>query len=397
MTISFGSAYPDLTLTVNFSGSTWTDISTYVRSCDTDRPSSDETGRYSPGRATIVLDNRDGRFTPANLSGPYVSGGASQVLPEIGVRLKATWASTDYNLFCGIVENWQDEFPEYGYDAVTVLTVVDYMAKVAEWNGSAVDPLEGANETTGARYHRILDAAGFSVTQRIAYNGDSYMQATDLAGNGLDQLHEVVDAEGGAIWYDPGIPGLGDDGYMTFIGRSTRVLETRYNTSQTTFSAAAVGFRDPVVSADRQHIVRTAAYTRTGGAEQVSGSGTPRRTRTGLSVTDDNTVLALAQLAVAVGDPADNYRVRGVSCDPVNGQTWASLLDLGMQDRCTVTLTPPVSGVSISRQVFIDGIAHHIRPMQWSIDFAFQSATAWTGFNAGTWDSAVWDTTEWFY
>ncbi len=393
MTISFGSAYPDLTLTVNFSGSTWTDISAYVRSCDTNRPTSDETGRYSPGTATIVLDNRDGRFTPANLSGPYVSGGASQVLPEIGVRLVATWSGTDYNLFCGIVEDWQDEFPEFGYDAVTVLTVVDYMAKMAEWDGSAVAEV-GDGETTGGRYNRILDAAGFSVIQRQAYNGDSYMQATTLEGNGLDQLHEVVDAEGGAIWFEPL---LGDDGCIQFIGRSTRALETRYNTSQTTFSAAAVGFRDPVVTSGRQRILRSAAYTREGGDEQVAGSGTPRHRRTGLSLTDDATALALAQLAVAVGDPADNYRVKGVSCDPVNGQTWASVLDLGMQDRCTVTLAPPVSGVSISRQVFIDGIAHHIRPMQWSIDFTFQSAEAWDAFEAAVWDTGEWDSAVWFY
>jgi hypothetical protein len=396
VTISFGSAYPDLTLTVNFSGSTWTDISAYVRSCDTNRPSSDETGRYSPGTATIVLDNRDGRFTPANLSGPYVSGGVSQVLPEIGMRLVASWSGTDYSVFSGIVEDWQDEFPEFGYDAVTVLTVVDYSALIAEWNGSAVAEV-GDNETSNARYNRILDAAGFSVTQRIAYNGDSYMQATTLEGNGLDQLHEVVDAEGGAIWYDPGIPGLGDDGYMVFIGRSTRVLESRYKTSQTTFSAAAVGFRDPVVTSGRERIVRSAAFAREGGVEQVAGSGTPRHRRTGLPVTDDPSVLALAQLAVAVGDPADNYRVKGVSCDPVNGQTWASVLDLGMQDRCTVTIAPPVSGVSISRQVFVDGIAHHIRPMQWSIDFTFQSAEAWDAFDAAVWDTGVWDTAVWFY
>lgn len=394
MTVSFGSAYPTLTLTVNFSGSTWTDISDYVRSCDTVRPSSDETGRYSPGSATIVLDNRDGRFTPANLSGPYVSAGVSQVLPEIGVRLKATWAATDYNLFCGIVEDWQDEFPEFGYDAVTVLTVVDYSALIAAWNGSAVAAV-GEGERSDARVARILDAAAFSASQRSLDAGDSMVQATDLGGNGLDQLHEVVDAEGGAVWYEPLVVGL--DGGLRFLSRSSRVTETRYSTSQTTFSAAATTFRDPVVSSARERILRSAAFTRTGGVEQTSGSGNPRKTMTGLINVDDPTVLSLADLAVAVGSPADNYRVKGVSCDPVNGQTWASLLDLGMQDRCTVTVAPPVSGVSISRQVFVDGISHHIRPMQWSIDFTFQSAAAWTGFSASVFDTGVFDTATFFY
>ncbi len=394
MTISFGSAYPDLTLTVNFSGSTWTDISAYVRSCDTNRPTSDETGRYSPGTATIVLDNRDGRFTPANLSGPYVSGGASQVLPEIGVRLKATWSTVDYNIFCGIVEDWQDEFPEFGYDAVTVLTVVDRLAQVAEWNGSEVTPV-GDLELSGDRVSRILDAAGFSASFRSIDDGDEYLTETTLEGNGLDQIHDVVDSEGGAVWYEP--QAVGADGGIRFIGRSTRASATRHTVAQATFSAASTGFRDPVVSSGRERVLRSAAFTSLTGTEQVSGSGVPRMVRTDLFTASDAGVMALADLAVAQGDPADNYRVRGLSCDPVNGQTWATVLALRMQDRCAVTVAPPVSGVSISRDVFVDGIAHHIRPMQWSIDFAFQSATAWTGFSASVWDTATWDGDDWFF
>lgn len=394
MTISFGSAYPTLTLTVNFSGATWTDISDYVRSVDTNRPSSDETGRYSPGTATIVLDNRDGRFTPANLSGPYVSAGVSQVLPEIGVRLKATWSSVDYNLFCGIVEDWQDEFPEMGYDAVTVLTVVDRSTLVAQWNGSAVTAV-GDLELSGARVGRILDAAGFSASFRSIDAGDEALFETTLDGNGLDQIHDVVDSEGGAVWYEPQAVGL--DGGLRFIGRSTRATATRHTVAQATFSSASTGFRDPLVSSGRERIVRCAAFTSVGGVEQVSGSGVPRVVRDGLFTVSDASVMALADLAVAVGSPADNYRVRGLSCDPVNGQTWATVLALRMQDRCTATVVPPVSGVSISRGVFVDGIAHHIRPYQWSIDFAFQSATAWTGFSASVWDTGLWDTAEWFF
>jgi hypothetical protein len=385
---------PAVTLTVNFSGSTWTDISAYIRSVDTDRPSSDETGRFSPGVATIVLDNRDGRFTPANLSGPYVAAGVSQVLPEIGVRLTATWSAVTYNLFCGIVEDWQDEFAEAGTDAVTVLTVVDRLASVAAWNGSAVTAV-GANESSGTRVGRILDAAGFSGSLRSLETGDELLQATTLEGNGLDLLHQVVDSEGGAIWYEP--QAVGSDGGVRFIGRSSRVTLAAHNTAQTTFSNAAVRFRDPLVSSGRERIVRTAAFAATGGVEQVAGSGIPRVTRSDLLNVNNTGVKAVAELTVAVGSPVDNYRVKGLSVDPQVGDTWASVLDLRMLDRCAVTVAVPVSGVSISRQVFIDGIAHHIRPAQWSIDFSFQSATAWDGFAASLWNTGLWDTAEWFY
>lgn len=389
-----GTGYPDVTLTVNFSGSTWTDISAYVRSIDTDRPSSDETGRYSPGTMTVVLDNRDGRFTPANTSGPYTSGGVTQVLPEIGVRLKATWSSTDYNIFCGVVEDWRDEFPEAGFDAVTVLTVVDRLALVSQWTGSPVAAV-GDGERSGARVGRILDAAGFSASMRSIETGDELLAATTLEGNGLDQLHHVVDSEGGAVWYEP--QAIGADGGVRFLARSTRATSTRHTTNQATFSSSSVRFREPFVSSNRERIVRTAAFTGATGVEQVSGSGTPRVVLGGLSTINNASVKALADLAVAVGSPADNYRVRSLTVDPIVGTTWATVLALRLQDRCSVSVAPPVTGLTITRSVFVDGIAHSIRPMQWSVTFQFQSAAAWAGFSASVWDTGKWDTAKWFY
>lgn len=394
MTVSMGTGYPDLTLTVNFSGSTWTDISAYVRSIDTDRPSSDETGRYSPGTMTVVLDNRDGRFTPANTSGPHTSGGVTQVLPEIGVRLKATWSSTDYNIFCGVVEDWQDEFPESGCDAITVLTVVDRLAIVSQWTGSPVAAV-GEGERSGTRVGRILDAAGFSASMRSIETGDELLAATTLEGNGLDQLHHVVDSEGGAVWYEPQV--VGADGGVRFLARSTRVTSPRHTTDQATFSAASVRFREPIVSSARERIVRTAAFTGATGVEQVSGSGAPRIVLNGLSTINNASVKALADLAVAVGSPADNYRVRSLTVDPIVGTTWATVLALRLQDRCSVSVAPPVTGLTITRSVFVDGIAHSIRPMQWSVTFQFQSAAAWAGFSASVWDTGKWDTAKWFY
>jgi len=394
MTVSFGADFPTLTLTVEFAAGVHTDISDYVRSCDTNRPTSDETGRYSPGSATIVLDNRTGRFTPANLSGPYVSGGVTRVLPEITVRLRATWSSVDYNLFCGVVEDWRDEFPEFGYDAVTVLTVVDRLALVASWDGTAVAAV-GDLDGSGARVTRILDAASFPASMRSLEVGDEFLSATTLAGNGLDQLHDVVDSEGGSVWYEPQAVGL--DGGLRFLARSTKATAARHTTNQATFSAASTRFRDPVVSSGRERIVRTAAFTGSSGVVQVSGSGVPRVTRAGLFTVSDASVLALADLAVAVGLPADNYRARELSCDPVNGQTWATVLALRMQDRCSVVIAPPVTGVTITRPVFIDGISHTIRNRQWSMTFAFQSARAWDGFGASVFDTGVYDTALFFY
>ena len=205
----------------------------------------------------------------------------------------------------------------------------------------------------------------------------------------------MVDTEGGGILYVP--QPVCSDGGVRFIARGSRSTATRHNTAQTTFSNAAVRFRDPLMSSARERIVRAAAFSRSGGAVQASGSGVPRVTKSNLLNITDESVRGLTELAVAAGLPADNYRVKGLSVDPQVGDTWASVLDLWMLDRCAVTVAVPVSGVSITRAVFIDGIAHHIRPAQWSIDFTFQSAAAWAGFGGATWDSGLWDTATWFF
>ena len=159
MTVSFGTNWPNLTVSMQFNGSTWTDITSYCRSININRPSSDETGRFAAGTCTIVLDNRDGRFSPANTSGPYSSGGVTQVVPEVPLRIQCDYNGNFYAIFVGQAEDWADEFPAFGRDAVTVLTATDPMARIAAWSGSPVT-LVGDGENTGARVDRILDAAG---------------------------------------------------------------------------------------------------------------------------------------------------------------------------------------------------------------------------------------------
>lgn len=72
-------AVPVLTTEVMFNDPTWTDISAYVRGATVKRGSSRVDSpilRYEAGTAQIRLDNRDRRFDPTNLDGPYVSGGS---------------------------------------------------------------------------------------------------------------------------------------------------------------------------------------------------------------------------------------------------------------------------------------------------------------------------------
>jgi hypothetical protein len=75
---------------------TWTDISAYVRSGNITRGTSRLAGplyQYQPGTATIVLKNADGRFDPANLSGPYTSATGFQTVSQNIFADSGTWTA----------------------------------------------------------------------------------------------------------------------------------------------------------------------------------------------------------------------------------------------------------------------------------------------------------------
>lgn len=399
MTVQFSSSYPVLGLYVNFSGSTFTDISAYVRSISTNRPGSRETNRFGIGTMSVVLDNRDGRFSPANTSGPYSSGGVTQVVSDIKVRLEATWSGTTHNLFCGYVEDWQDDFPAMGKDATTTLTVVDPLAQLASWVGTPLAAPVGAQESSGSRIARILDAAGFPAATRSLMAGDETLQGTLLGGGAVEQLNLTADSEGGTYWYDPNLRSVDTFGAFVFESRTALSVNSRSNTSQATFSAASVRFRDPVTSSGRDQLLRSAGYTRVGGVEQSAGSGLPRAARQDLLTFTDAGVKGIVDLLVAKGTQANAYRVERVTIEPIVSTTtmWPKALGLRIRDRASVSMTVPVSSLAINRNVFIDGISHSITPMRWTTTFTFASATAWDGFSAAAaFGSGTWDTSQWW-
>ena len=396
MSVTWNANFPTLTLEIMFNGSTYTDVTSYVRECYTNRPPSRETGRYPAGTMTVTLDNRDGRFSPFNLSGPYVSAGVTQVLPDVQVRLSATWSATTYYLFCGYTEDWQDEFPDLGTDAVTVLTCVDPLALLASIDREP-SASQGGGENSSARIQRIINA--LPVPPVGVDYGDTAVQATTLEGNALEECYRVADSEGGAFLFDPSAI-LGSFGAYIFTARSSLLTQSRSNTSQVTFGTGGLGFRDLVTTAGKDQVVRSASYANVGGTVQTAGSGAPSRRRSDLIGMTDADALAVAGLAVAIGDPTKAPRVTSVTIDPVTSPSamWPHALGRRIRDRATVTVTIPVSGQTISRSVYIDGVSHSITPLQWSTTFQFGSTSAWDQYSpVGTWDSAVWDTSKWFF
>lgn len=207
----------------------WTDISEYVRSWSLRRGANtgtQPTRRYEPGTCSIELNDADRRFDPDNLDGPYVTVGRSEVQPMRRLRIVAEWDGTTYPLFFGFTDNWEPDYQGQYWTYVTV-TATDG-SKVLDNERAVAEAPIGTGESTGTRVARILNGMNWPTADRLLDTGASTLQATDLSGNGLSELHLVQDAELGELYIDT-------VGRVRFRSRTASLEEERSTTSQALF------------------------------------------------------------------------------------------------------------------------------------------------------------------
>lgn len=398
MAVTFDSSYPELLVELVFPAPIGTvDVTNYWLEGSTFIGRQRETDTYD-GACTIKLDNWDGRFTPGQTAGTYSSGGVSFVRPRVGVRIRATWSATSYPVWRGYVTNWQDDWALAGQDTTVTIACAGPQSILAAWTGRALDPLVGDSELAGARVSRILAAAAAAPFGSSVAVGNVRFNDTDLAGNGATLIADVCDAEGGAFWYDAG-------GVATFEDRTSLVVNTRSNTSQATFSDASILFRDPVPVSGDDLIYNDVTFQREGGqpqnrqdASSIGVYGTRSLTRTGFGAQLDVDMDAVAQYNLARFKDAQN-RIGELTIDPVMSAAayWPHALGRKIRDKVTVSGTVARPGLTVAGDAFVEGITHTIAQHSWQTTFAFSSAAPWAGFAVPTWDSGVWDTSEWFY
>lgn len=374
----------------------WTDITQYVRRIDTNRENNRDTGGYPAGTATLTLSNADARFTPGNTSSPYASGGVSKIVPKVPIRIRATWAGTTYGIFYGRINSWADQYPGNGKDCITLITCSDTSADLAAINLASVIST-GSGELAGQRIQRILNAAGWPFDTDLGVGGIATMQATTLGDNALSLVQLTADSDGGDVFVDV-------NGAIVFQDSNYLVDNARANTTQITFGSGTgeVKFADPELTYDDTLIYNTIRYTRVGGSEQtlsdadsVALYGERTRERSDLICQTDTQAKALANLELFNGRNPE-YRVASLL---VHGSVspaayWPLLLDARFGDGC-VAKVPTPSGITITRNVFVAGVAHSIAADgDWTIRLSFRSATnystVWTGWDEGTWGSMSW-------
>lgn len=357
----------------------FTDISAYVQSWSTDRGAKrieSAVMRYDPGTATILLKDPDRRFDPTNLSGPYVAGGVSQVVPMVAVRIRAVYAGITYDVFRGFADNWDADYSGYPATAYVTLTATDAFKVLQDHIRQAVSVV-GAGEDSGARVDRILDSISWPETDRDISVGDTTLQSTDLSGNALEELQTVQDTEAGEFYIDPA-------GRTKFRNRLAMLTDTRSKTSQATFSGldnATLPIHDAKTSSDDSTMVNLALITREGGVEQVSQDTASRsqfltkaRQMSGLLMQTDGAAKDLGNWLVYQGkDPETRITQIVLVGAKREANLYPQMLGRLLGDRITATISPPGSG-SITRDCFIRGISHEVADEKWTTTFVLQSA-----------------------
>jgi hypothetical protein len=236
----------------------WTPLGGYIgdtpiiQSVTITRPSTRQQGplvTYDAGTCTVTLANSDGRFSPENLAGPYVTAGVSQIRPMVPLRVRATWASVTWTLFSGYVRSWipptAQNGPDYDY---TVAAAQDPFC-ILEGVTLPAAGAAGAGELSGARVRRILAAAGWydgAQGGSVLDAGQSAVQAATFGDTALNLLRTTAQSEIGDLYCDGA-------GRVVFRDRDAPLTATRSNTVQGVFGdqpVPAVRDYDATVSGD---------------------------------------------------------------------------------------------------------------------------------------------------
>lgn len=383
-------------------GDEWTEFSARLRPVLTIDRSFGQDWVWRSGSAQVVLRNDDADLSPANLSGSYVTAGVTQIRPGREARLSATYNGVTYPLYRGYAEDWIEGWVG-GVDAGATMTIpmLDEWDRLGRFDGTETTPA-GAGETSGARVHRILDAAGH-VGSRAVDVGVITCLDTDLSRTATAELKLVADSEGGAVY-------VGPSNEVMFGDRQSLLDNPRAATVQAVFGDGSGG-PDELPCTDQRltyksDLVRNmVSYQRVGGTRQARIDDTSRAlyqdrrdTRTDLICETDGQVDTLAQWTLARTKEPE-YRFTSVTIKPRSNPAVLFPVALGTQLRDLVTVRRRVVNdtLLIERDCFVSGIHHEIRKDDWITTFDLVSASVFAAFRDSRWDTANWDEVVWSF
>ena len=359
------------------------DVTEYVLSVGISRGRTDLLRpAFQPGVCQIVLDDRAANraFDPANTASPYYEGNLG-IAPRRFLEVYGGTAG-DEPLFVGRVQDLDIEYQQPNNSLCTIVGV-DGLADFAKTTLRAFTP---SQQLTSARVTAILDrpevsystatraiSTGVATLGTFAYSdGDSVAQA----------LQQVAESEDGRFF-------VAKNGYATFQPRTSF-----------TFSTAVVHFSDqgnsnlvPYQALDVGYGAETlwnSATVTTKGNAVGTAIGTASVDQYGISnySINDLPLLNATEATNLAQEIVDRYeepvsRFTQVSA-VLNGLSAAAIqtldsLDVGSVMKVTKSFTTG-SPSSITRDVFVERIAHQITPQSHQIVLGLGDANVITAF-----------------
>lgn len=399
----------------------WTDVTEYVMAFSTRSGRNRSVNQFDAGTASVTLRNTDARFSPWNLSGPYVSGGRTNIRPWRPIRISRTHATTVLGinatkyLFYGYMTDFTESYSNNAMNVVTV-SCVDELGKLARFNGYAQAP-QGAGESTADRVQRILNNAGFTGSVYLPFNDSVTCQATTLAQNALTELKLTADTEGGWIYALPAAtPTLVFKGRLDAALYSPFAVPDLYDSSST--DPLAFKFTSMTQQYSGDLVATSAAVGRVGGTVQryVDQSaralyGDLQYSRTDLITESDAHCLSLATQRVDTYKDAEQL-VTSITMRPRMGPHESPVAVVLPQNmwllatssdalfkKINVTSKPPGMPSAVTGQYIVDSVQHNVTLDDWSVTWGLAPTKTFVT-TAGIWDNgsgAVWDSSTWFY
>jgi hypothetical protein len=186
----------------------------------------------SAGSVELVLDNRDGRFSPDNASSPLYG----MLVPGRPVKIETVHLGVTRTMFLGYIDDFELEADKY--TGTCKLTVLDMLNKLA--GGKISTPIYPSLQT-GEAVNVVLDAIGWPSADRDVDSGATTLRWWFGEGeNALEVLQSIIESEG-----PPSVVYV-DGTTFVFKDRHHRYVNAASTTSQATFRGSG---SEPLFSA----------------------------------------------------------------------------------------------------------------------------------------------------
>lgn len=345
----------------------WVDETAYLDSLSISRGRPTELGRTEPGNAVVVFDNLDGHFDPTNVSSPHYpdvvpvrrirayavvdTGRSAFSVRSSSLRSQDVFRSEVYEIpmFDGLVEQWEQSWPNDGRGAAVACHAVDGLSVVAaaQYTAASIPA-----ELSGTRIGRVLDAISWPAGDRVLDAGAvQVVVGTNVSSNALTHLQDVVASEGGFLFADT-------SGKVAFLDSDHQIAIDGANvwgdaTGEKGYDGLSVVYDDAQLWNDIR--VKTAGDTDATASDATSIARYFRRSLVvdSLINVDADRSSRATDLLAAYKDP--RLRLVEISPSPDDDEEWVRVFQTELADGIRVRRRPPGGGL-IEQDSRVEGI-----------------------------------------